>query len=242
MVVPARLLHRRAGLSTTDEGLMDQGARDHSALRVVGGDSNSTAAPLLMQENDLVSEIGRLVAGRRTPLLVAVDGRSGSGKSTLAARVAARLAGTVVEGDDFFAGGTDAEWHRRTVQERIDRGIDWRRLKAEALDPLVAGHRATWHPFNFATGVGLAAQRVSRDPAAVIILDGAYSSRPELADMLDRTLLVVLSDDAVRRQRLLAREGEAFMTAWHALWDAAENEYFTRVRPRASFDWVITRD
>ncbi len=221
---------------------MDEGARDQSALHVLSRTRGRAGAPLLMQENDLVSGIGRLVAGRRTPLLVAFDGWSGSGKSTLASRVAARVAATVVESDDFYVGGSDAEWHQRAVQERIDGCIDWRRMKAEALDPLVAGRRATWRPFNFATRVGLAPESVSREPAAVIILDGAYSSRPELADLLARTVLVELSDDAVRRQRLIAREGIAFMTAWHALWDAVEEEYFTRVRPRSSFDWIVTRD
>jgi uridine kinase len=196
----------------------------------------------ISNDDAIVAEIRRLVAGRRTPLLVAVDGRSGAGKSTLAARLAARVGGAVVEGDDFYAGGTDAEWAQRSAEAKVDACIDWRRLKAEALEPLLAGRTAIWHPFNFASGVGLAAHTVSRAPAAVIILDGVYSARPELQDLVGLAVLVDLSEDRVRRQRLEAREGKTFMDAWHALWDQAEDYYFSRVRPPTSFDLVVTAD
>jgi uridine kinase len=115
-------------------------------------------------------------------------------------------------------------------------------LRVDALDPLLAGRTAVWSPFNFATGVGLAAHTVRRTPAAVIILDGVYSARPELSDLVDLAVLVESRDDLVRRRRLIAREGTSFMDAWHALWDEAEDHYFTHVRPRALFDLVITVD
>ena len=74
----------------------------------------------------------------------------------------------------------------------------------------------------------------------MIVLDGVYSARPELADLIDLAILVEAADDTVRRQRLLAREGAPFMDAWHRRWDVAEDYYFTHVRPRSSFDLVIT--
>ena len=111
--------------------------------------------------------------------------------------------------------------------------IDWRRLRAEALAPLLAGRPARGHPFDFQAGHGLAAHTVTRDPARVIVLDGVYLARPELADLIDLAILVEAADDTVRRQRLLAREGASFMAAWHRRWDAAEDYYFTHVRPRS---------
>jgi hypothetical protein len=82
---------------------------------------------------------------------------------------------------------------------------------------------------------------VEREPAAVIVLDGAYSTRPELADLID---LSVLTDVpvAVRHARLAAREDKQFLPAWHARWDAAEEYYLTQVRPKAVFDLVVTPD
>ncbi|HEY0754285.1 MAG TPA: sigma 54-interacting transcriptional regulator [Ktedonobacteraceae bacterium] len=39
--------------------------------------------------------------------------------------------------------------------------------------------------------------------------------------------------------RLIMREGPDFMQRWHALWDVAEDYYFTSVRPRSSFDLIV---
>src|SRR4051794_32463696 len=139
---------------------------------------NTDGPKLTQDENVIVTAIDRLRSIRPMPLLVAFDGRSGVGKSTLAASVAARVGATLVEGDDFYAGGTDAEWSQCTAQDRADRCIDWRRLRAEVLEPLCAGRPAVWHPFDFTAGTGLAAHTVHRSPAPVIILDGIYSARP----------------------------------------------------------------
>lgn len=89
---------------------------------------------------------------------------------------------------------------------------------------------------DFKTWAGLAKDAVTLQPAEVIILDGAYSSRPELTDIIDLTVLIEVSDDSARRKRLIAREGESYMTNWHSHWDAAEDYYFTKIRPFSSFD------
>jgi uridine kinase len=121
--------------------------------------------------------------------------------------------------------------------------IDWRRLRAEALEPLLAGKPAKWHPFDFDTirPDGTYAMRtdfVECQPADVIILDGAFSARPELADLIDLSVLIDVPV-AVRHQRLAARESTPFVESWHARWDAAEAYYFTHVRPKSSFDLVV---
>ena len=105
--------------------------------------------------------------------------------------------------------------------ERAAAAIDWRRLRHEVLEPLLAGVAASWHPFDFAAGTRpdgtypMAAQAETREPAAVIVLDGAYSSRPELADLID---LAVLVDVPVpeRHRRIAVREERWFAEAWHA--------------------------
>ncbi len=184
-----------------------------------------------------IDDLRRRLDGRTTPLVVALDGRSGVGKSTLAARIGTMLRAAVIDGDDFFAGGDDEVWAARTPVERAEFGIDWRRLRAEALEPLISGRSAAWLPFNWETLAGFdAAQR--RAPSRLIVLDGAYSSRPELADLLDLTVLM-RTDDDLRRQRLLEREGPSFMERWYAIWDEAESYYFGDVRPPSSFDVVL---
>jgi uridine kinase len=186
--------------------------------------------------------IDRILELARTssPIVVAVDGRSGTGKSTLSAWIAGRVGATLIDQDDFYAGGDFDDWRRLTSREKADRVIDWRRVRAEALLPLRAGRPARWHPFDWETMDGLAPESIEAQPSPIVILDGAYSSRPELADLIDLSILVTLPDD-VRWARLRRREGEDLTLDWQAVWDEAEAYYFRTVRPPEAFDVVIDR-
>lgn len=182
--------------------------------------------------------------GRTTPLVVAIDGRSGAGKSSIAAEVAAALDVAIIPTDDFYAAHvSNAEWDARTPAQRAADGIDWRRLRANAIEPLMAGRTAAWYPFEFEAKrpdgtFPLATSVVTRDPAAVILLDGAYSARPELADLIDLSVLVDVSP-AERRRRLVERDGKAYMDGWQARWGVAEDYYLRSVRRPSSFDLVV---
>jgi uridine kinase len=208
-----------------------------------------TVSPeLALAANTLLAAIRRLQAGRAMPLLVALDGPSGAGKSTLAELLAQQLGAVHIPSDDFFAAEvTDAGWDARDPAARARDAIDWRRLRSEVLKPLLAGQPARWHAFDFEAGLrpdgtyGMQTAWTERQPAAVIVLDGAYSTRPELLDLIDLSVLVDVPL-AVRHARLAAREAADFMAAWHARWDAAEAHYFTHVRPPDSFDLVVTTE
>ncbi len=176
----------------------------------------------------------------KTPIVVAVDGRSGSGKSTLCRWIAGQVDGVVIDQDDFYAGGDISAWQRLTPQEKADRVISWHRVRDEVLQSLLDGNQATWRPFDWDSMDGLAPESITASSAKIVILDGAYSSRAELCDLIDMSILVVLPD-AVRRERLKQREGEAFVSEWHALWDEAEDYYFGQARPPQAFDVVIDR-
>lgn len=187
----------------------------------------------------------RILEARVTPLVVAIDGRSGVGKSTIASQLGAVLPASVIPTDDFFAAElTSADWDARSPSERARDAIDWRRLRRLVLEPLLAGRAAVWHPFDFAAGervdgsYAVSSESVRRDAAPLIILEGAYSSRPELADLVELAILVE-APAAARRERLALREAADFLDAWHRRWDAAEDYFFTEVRPRASFDIVL---
>ncbi|HKB81041.1 MAG TPA: hypothetical protein VKH35_15140, partial [Thermoanaerobaculia bacterium] len=174
------------------------------------------------------------------------DGRSGAGKSTVAAALADLLQATVIPTDDFYAAEIpDDGWEARAAAARARDAIDWRRMRRSALDPLLAGQPAVWHPFDFAAGprrdgtYRMSPQTVRREPAPVVILDGAYSARPELDDVIDVSVLIDIPTD-MRLARLAAREEPEFLAAWHERWDAAEDYYFAQVRPRSAFDLVVT--
>jgi uridine kinase len=177
------------------------------------------------------------------PFLIALDGGSGAGKSSLAVLLAHALEATLIPSDDFYAAYIpDAEWDARNPQDRAADAIDWRRLRSEALEPLLRGKPAQWHPFDFeaARPDGTYAMHpafVERQPASVIILDGAYSTRPELADLIDLAVLIDVPV-SVRHERLAARESSQFLAAWHKRWDAAEAYYFTVIRPHLHLIWL----
>ncbi len=181
--------------------------------------------------------------------MVALDGGSGTGKSTLASTLKERLDCVIVQSDDFFAANIpDWEWDMRSIPERARDVLDWQRLRTEAIEPLLASKTAKWHPFDFATGLladgtyGMSKEYVEKEPAPVIILEGAYSSSPILSDLIDFKVLI---DVPVieRHQRIDKREEDKqFLQRWHILWDAVEEYYFSEVMPKSSFNLVISVD
>lgn len=204
--------------------------------------------------DQLVALLAGEVRSRAAPYTVAIDGRSGAGKSTLAAAVAAALgpspdsgpAVAVIEGDQFYAGGSAATWDRRPVAERAAAVIDWRRQRA-VLDDLRQRGRARWHPFDWEADdwdsdeAPLRAEPVDTEARPVVILEGAYSARPELHDLLDLRVLL-LAPPAVRAARLRQRDGDAYHADWAARWTAAEDHYFGAIMPPGRFDLVLRSD
>ncbi|MGI8518644.1 MAG: hypothetical protein ACR2ME_09970, partial [Acidimicrobiia bacterium] len=89
------------------------------------------------EQNGEIGELADLIADSArdspTPFIVAIDGRSGAGKSTLALALAAQTGATVINGDDFYSGGTAAEWDamppaekRKTVLTGVASGRCWK--------------------------------------------------------------------------------------------------------------------
>lgn len=199
----------------------------------------------------LIERIDTLRTLRASPYIVAIDGRSGAGKSTLAAWVARTLdppppaepTVTVIEGDEFYAGGTARRWDARTPAERASQVIDWRRQR-EVLEALRTQGHAEWHAFDWdaddwdADIVPFRSEPTRCTASPVVLLEGAYSARPELHDLLDLLVLLDTPTD-VRLERLLEREGESYRSDWLGRWSAAEDHYFGTVMPRSRFDLVL---
>jgi len=181
-------------------------------------------------------------------VFVAIDGRSGSGKSTLAAALARSLIGhgvttTVIEGDQFYAGGTAKSWDGRSASERAENVMDWRRQRA-VLENLREHGMASWHSFDWeapdwdADRVPRAAEPTVCEAGEVVVLEGAYSARPELHSRLDVRVLLDTPADRRRRQ-LLEREGDSYRSDWEERWSAAEDHYFNTIMPPDRFDMIL---
>jgi para-aminobenzoate synthetase len=182
----------------------------------------------------IVVRIAERARGLARPCVVAIDGRSGAGKSTLAANLATALGASVLDGDGFFAGGVVVR--SDAPQDRVRDCIDWRRQRP-VLESLRAGRNASYLAFDWEVFDGrLATEPTIVEPRAVVIFEGVYTARPELADLVDLKLLLRVSEET-RVSRLLAREG--VIGAWERQWHEAEEWYFTHLAPPEAFDLVL---
>ena len=196
----------------------------------------------------VIAAIRQLLSCQPGPIVVALDGGSGAAKSTLALLIENQVNAALIQVDDFFAADIpDSHWDEFSVEERLKYVFDWRRLRESAIEPLLAGEPAKWYAFDHESGLrpdgtcGTQTDPTERNPADVILLDGAYTACPELADLVDLAILVDVPVEQ-RHVRLEAREDEGFLEQWHRKWDPVESYYFTQVRPRSSFDLVVKLD
>ena len=194
----------------------------------------------------VVNAVALRGAATSAPLVVGLDGRSGSGKSTLDCLVAEKTDAVVLSADDFYSAHiSDVEWDLMSVEERWSKVFNWAKFRSEAVVPLLGGRPARWHQIDFDAGpdrqgrYGMKTESKRAEPASVIIFDGVYSSGPQIADLVGLSILVE-APDVTRRTRLARREEPKFLAQWHARWDAVEDFYFSSVRPRESFDVIVT--
>jgi uridine kinase len=168
--------------------------------------------------------------GGRGLLVVAIDGHGAAGKSTIAGAVTRATGAALVHTDDFFRSPPAPDGGPAL------RGYyDWRRLRAQALEPLRAHRPTTFRRFDWERGHGLDGT-VAVQPSHLVLVEGVFSAAPELSDLVDRSVFVHTPEpERLRRLRRRVAPEE-----WDADWLTAEHAYFDLVRPPSSFDLVIT--
>nr|AIA15272.1 AAA domain protein [uncultured bacterium] len=181
-------------------------------------------------------EVEKIVSSRHGSTLIAVDGRSGVGKSTFALELAQLLTASVIQGDDFYSGGVLIR--RDTPGERMNACIDWQEQR-RVLEALREGKRAAWRSFDSDRFDGsLEVGQKFCEPTRFVVLEGVYSARPELSDLLDFRILLTVPHE-LRLKQLFAREGA--IGPWERQWHEAENEYFDKIATSNCFDLVLHR-
>jgi len=172
-------------------------------------------------------------------LVVAVDGHGAAGKSTIAAAVAYATGAALVRTDDFFQRpparpGGAPDGGAPDGGQALARYYDWRRIRAEALEPLRGRRSAVFRRFDWPRGAGLG-PCVTVEPSDLILLEGVFSAAPELSDLVDRSVLV----DTPEQERLRRLHARVSPDEWDADWLAAEQAYFDMIRPRSSFGLIV---
>lgn len=204
----------------------------------------SSSEEMLYARDQILVEIRKLLSEREKPIVVVIDGGSGAGKSTLVDRIQEEIDAVVIPLDDFYSAHIpDSKWRELSVKERFENVFKWDRVREDALQPLKAGNEAKWYSFDFNSNLsdgtyGMQEESKSRNPADVVLLEGAYSASPQLSDLVDLAVLVEVPVQE-RHDRLSERQDEAFSEYWHGIWDDVEEYYFSEIRPRSSFDLVV---
>ena len=174
-------------------------------------------------------------------ILLAIDGHGAAGKSTIAEAVAKATGAAIVHTDDFF----QSPLPRPALPG--DPGLpppggpaladyyDWRRLRSQALEPLRARLGATFRRFDWERGSGLDGT-VTVPPNDLILVEGVYSSAPDLGDLVDRSVFV----DTPEQERLRRLRGRVKPEEWDDIWLLAERAYFDVIRPPSSFDLIVS--
>ncbi|ADU48143.1 AAA family ATPase [Intrasporangium calvum] len=158
--------------------------------------------------------------------VVAVDGRSGAGKTTLARGVAAELAGfgtvEVVHMDQLYPG-----WEGLAESSEI--------LATRILEPLARASPAAYPRWDWDEDRwdGTASVR----PADFLVVEGCGSSIGPARPFAAVTVFME-ADRELRRQRGLARDGEAYRPHWQR-WAAQEDAVFAADDTKARADLVI---
>ncbi len=155
--------------------------------------------------------------------VVAVDGPSGAGKTHFTAALAERLPGAyVVHMDDLYPG-----W------DGLDQAVA--DLHSGVLAPIARGEPATyrqwdWERERYAGSHSLPATRL-------LIVEGVGAGAGTNAD-LESALIWLEADRAVRFQRGIQRDGEAYRRHW-ARWATQEEALFLADGTRARADLIL---
>jgi uridine kinase len=163
-----------------------------------------------MEREQVLAEVWSRVPALDRPVLVAIDGPDGAGKTRFAADLAGAADRAVVVAalDDFHHPQAWRHAEGRTGATVWARSFDTVAVRRELVDPWRAGagtpYRWRWHDLVTDSHVDEPATPVPE--GAVLVVEGVFAQRPELADAWD---LVVYLDapDAVRMSRMAVRDG-----------------------------------
>lgn len=170
--------------------------------------------------------------------LVALDGLGGSGKSSLAAALVEVRGAVVVHGDDFYRPMDPEERAALDPVQGYHRYFDWQRLREEVLAPLTAGREAAYRRYDWETGT-LAPDEIHTVPCSgIVVVEGVYCARPELAEHYDLLVYVDTSREESMR-RLRARGHDHGPIDWESRWRLAEEHYLAAIRPRERAHLVV---
>jgi uridine kinase len=210
-----------------------------------------------MQRDKVLDELAAAIAAVRPghPVRVAIDGVDCAGKTVLANELIApltRLDRPVIR--------VSVDGFHRPRQQRYARGADspegyyhdttdYAALRREVLDPLGPGGTRSYRvaTFDFRTEQPVESPTQVAPADAVLLLDGVFLLRPELADAWDFRIFVRASfattlDRATRRDGYLFGSVEAITDRYVKRYIPGQRIYLHSARPEDSADVIVIND
>lgn len=205
----------------------------------------------------MIEKLAAILAGRVSdrPLRVGVDGVDASGKTTLADHLAQALRAS---GQVVLRASIDRFHNPRAV--RYQRGadspegyyldsFDLPALRRDLLDPLGPGgsRQVRLERYDFRSDCPVESAPLAVDPRAVLLFDGVFLQRPELAGCWDVVLFVKVSFETVLA-RAVQRDGgllggpQAVIDRYQKRYLPAQRRYLQDHRPEQRADIVIYND
>ncbi|WP_431221049.1 ATP-binding protein [Leifsonia xyli] len=183
------------------------------------------SAELAALDAAVVAAVAAARDARHTPVVL-IDGPSGAGKSSLADALVAAwpAAGTprLARMDDLYPG-----W------DGLDAGSA--AVGRDLLEPLRASGSGTWQRWDW--GADRPAGRVTVAGDEPLIVEGCGSLSRRNAAAADLAVWLE-ADDALRKRRALARDGDTFAAEWDR-WQAQFDRFVEREHPLALASLVL---
>lgn len=179
----------------------------------------------------LFCEIDRGLGVQRQ--VVAIEGGSASGKTTLSQMLESVYDCTVFHMDDFFL-----RPEQRTPERFSEPGgnVDRERFLEEVLKPLSRAEIVRYRRFDCSTFT--LGEPVGVELKPLIIVEGAYSMHPELADHYDLSVFLDVSPE-LQRERIAKRNTPELAKRFHEEWIPMEQLYFSKMGVKERCDLVI---
>lgn len=197
----------------------------HPAYRVVKK-AYADFLPAFMAIDKLTAE--------KAPVTVAIDGLCGSGKTTFASLLQSVYDCNVFHADDFYL-----PMSMRTPERYATPGgnVHWERILTDILENIPKNEPFSYRVFD--CGIMDLGDTVHVMPKALNILEGSYSTHPELIGRYDLKIFLKTPPD-VQSARILKRNGPERHKLFVEKWIPLENLYFTSYPVEKQCDLVFT--
>ncbi|EJS68365.1 uridine kinase family protein [Bacillus wiedmannii] len=185
--------------------------------------------------NKILEQI-RVKSVEQSLLIIGIDGCGGAGKSTLANKIKSKFSTvTIVHMDDFYLTSSQII-NEHPMNKSIGADFDWKRLLQEVLDPISNGIEGCYKRYDWETDS--LAETHTVPAIGIVIIEGVYAARQELAEMYDLKIWVNCPRET-RIKRGIARDGETARDMWENNWMVAEDMYVESHKPHEFADFII---